>query len=138
MTESFSEILKRHEGYSDTVYLDTKGVPTGGYGHAFLAGSPIPREVADILFWHDTKSARDDFEKLHLDHLNPARRDVVIMLLFNLGLTKLRRFTKFLAALREENYPLAADELLDSKWAADVKIHRATELANAMRTGLWG
>ena len=51
--DDFIDQLKRHEGYRGEVYLDTEGVPTGGWGHAFLPGSRIPTEVAERLLRHD-------------------------------------------------------------------------------------
>ena len=40
-------------GYVDRVYLDTKGIPTGGKGHAFHVGSYVPVEASDAFFKQD-------------------------------------------------------------------------------------
>ena len=50
---------------------------------------------------------------------------------FNLGETRLRGFRKMWAALEEGNYATAAAEMLDSKWATQVK-GRARDLAQLM------
>jgi len=127
------DMIRRHEGFRDEVYLDTEGVPTCGYGHAFIVGSHIPVEVAERLLWHDTKAAFDDYDTFHFD-LDPVRRGVIINMLFNLGRSRFSRFKKTIAALRAKDYDTAAVEMMDSKWARQVKT-RAVELSEIMRTG---
>ena len=131
------EQIKRHEGYRDTVYYDSVGVPTVGYGHALLEGSRVPAVVADILFEQDFNDAVKDYTILAnrwgLD-LNPVRRGVMLDMLFNLGVSRLVKFQKFLTALQVKNYDKAADEMLDSKWATQVG-KRAEKLSEMMRRG---
>jgi lysozyme len=55
---------------------------------------------------------------------------------FNLGLTKLNKFERMNAALSQNDYKTAADEMVDSKWYKDVKTRgpRTVELmASASR-----
>ena len=59
---------------------------------------------------------------------------VLIDMVYNLGHGKFTKFVKMREALRHGDYELAAVEMLDSKWATQVK-GRATELADMMRTG---
>jgi len=131
--EEIIAMIKRHEGFRDYVYLDSEGIPTGGYGHAFLAGSSIPQDVADRLLEEDMQTAFEDYDRLTFD-LDPVRRGVVINMLFNLGFTKFRGFFNMRQALRRGDYGSAADEMLDSQWARQVG-RRAEELARIMRTG---
>lgn len=126
-------MIKNHEGYRPYVYYDSMGFPTGGYGHAFLDRSPISHDVAVLLFEEDFDRACKDYNKLNLD-LDPVRRAVIIDMLFNLGLTRFFGFQRMIRALREKNYEKAADEMLDSKWAKQVK-KRAHRLSGMMRTG---
>lgn len=118
--DEISDMIQAHEGYEGRVYLDSVGVPTGGYGHAFLVGSEIPIEVARRLFWHDMKTATDDYEKLKID-LSDNRRAVIIDMLFNLGITKFRKFKLLIAALKVDDYIAAGAEMKDSKWYWQVK-----------------
>ena len=46
---------------------------------------------------------------------------------FNLGLTRLLQFKKFLAAMEKGDYETAAIEMMDSRWAVQVK-GRSTRL----------
>jgi len=58
----------------------------------------------------------------------------MIDICFNLGLTKLLKFEKALAAMAEEDYITASNEFLDSRWAVQVG-DRAMELAEMIETG---
>lgn len=127
------DMIKSHEGYRPYVYYDSLGFPTGGYGHAFLDRSPISHDVALLLFEEDFSLAVEDYNKLDLQ-LDSVRRAVVIDMLFNLGLTRFRGFRKTIKALRRGDYDTAAKEMLDSKWAKQVK-SRAFRLARMMKTG---
>jgi len=131
------EQIKKHEGYRETVYYDSVGVPTVGYGHALLEGSRVPAVVADILFEQDFNDAVKDYTILANRwglELNPVRRGVMLDMLFNLGVSRLVKFQKFLTALQVKNYDKAADEMLDSKWATQVG-KRAEKLSEMMRRG---
>lgn len=135
--KEIKEEIKRHEGYREIVYIDSVGVPTGGYGHAFLNGSRLPPVVCDLLFEQDYDIAAMDYELLSnrngLD-LDPVRRGVLINMLFNMGIVRVGKFKKMLAALSNKDWDRAADEMLDSKWAGQVG-KRSTYLAETMRKG---
>ena len=55
---------------------------------------------------------------------------------FNLGVNGLLGFRKTLALIEAGDYTKASVEMLDSKWARQVK-GRATRLSEQMRTGKW-
>jgi len=129
------ELIREHEGYSEEVYFDTVGVPTGGYGHAFLPGSKLTQDIWEEIFQYDYNLAVSDYYYLSLD-LDPVRRAVVVDMLFNLGLPKLLKFKNTLAAIRQGDYERAARGMLNSKWARQVG-RRAKELSEMMRTGEW-
>lgn len=135
--KEIQEMIKRHEGYRDRVYIDAVGVPTGGYGHAFLSGSPLPAVVCDILFYIDYWQSVQDYEILTNREgfeLDPIRRGVVINMIFNLGLFKLMKFKKMLTALSNKDWNRAADEMKNSKWYSQVG-KRGKELVKLMRKG---
>lgn len=130
------ELIKKHEGCKFEVYLDTKGVPTGGVGHAFLVGSELSLRVVNNLFDDDFRRVWGEYDTLNFETLkgDSVRQAVVFSMLFNLGLTKFLRFKKTIAAIRRSNWWEASVEMLDSKWAKDVG-YRAVVLADMMRTG---
>jgi lysozyme len=53
---------------------------------------------------------------------------------FNMGVPRLNKFKKMWAAVHDGDYPTAAKEMLDSRWATQVK-GRAVKLSNAMHNG---
>ena len=65
--------------------------------------------------------------------INEARRYVLISMSFNLG-SRIKSFKKMLLALENGDYELASREMLDSKWAKQVKT-RAKKLSEIMRKG---
>ena len=134
--EAIKKMIQRHEGYVPRVYMDTVQVPTAGYGHAFLVGSPISHKVAELLFEDDYNRCKKDYEQLRplIGELDPIRRAVIIDMLFNLGLSRLKGFKKTLAAIRAKDFEEAAKEMLDSKWHQQTG-YRAKKLADMMRKG---
>jgi lysozyme len=71
------------------------------------------------------------------------RQRVLANMCFNMGIGRLFGFKKALVAMRQGKFSIAADEMLDSKWAReDVGIGtpdkpgRALRLANMMRQGV--
>jgi lysozyme len=66
-----------------------------------------------------------------------ARQDAMINLCFNLGMTRLRTFKKALQAMSEKDHQRAADEFLDSKWAAQVGTHRTDDIHHMIKTGTY-
>ena len=84
-------LIRQHEGYRSKVYLDTKGIPTCGYGHALHVGSHIPFSVAERFFELDFFRAIEDydrFENTFSISLNGIRRAVMLNMFFNMGWRK--------------------------------------------------
>jgi len=136
--QQIMEMIKEHEGFRDHVYVDTVGVLTGGYGHAFLEGSPIPPVVADLLFENDFKMVGEGYDYFVDQHgleLNNVRRAVIMDMLFNLGLPRLSRFVKMIKAMQASDWAEAAAQMLDSKWATQVG-RRAIRLSEMMEKGV--
>lgn len=67
-----------------------------------------------------------------LTTLPEPAQEVLLDMCYNLGLNRLSGFKRFLAALKDGDYRLAAVEMLDSRWAHQVK-RRATEQAREIR-----
>jgi len=135
--EDTADMIKRHEGLRHKIYIDTEGVPTGGWGHAFHVGSELPFDVCLRLFNHDFGNAIADVEfikkKFGLD-INGVREGVLIDMAFQLGRARLLEFKKMLAALIIEDYDEAAAQILDSK-AAKQCPSRYKELSILMKKG---
>jgi lysozyme len=135
--------LRRDEGVRYSPYNDTKGIPTVGVGHN-LNAKPLPAGWKYPLNDMQINSLLDDdledvFHDLDRNlpwwtDLNDVRQRALANMAFNLGITKLLGFRNTLVAMRQGKYDAAADGMLASAWATQVK-GRATRLADMMRRG---
>lgn len=127
--------LKRHEGLMLKPYLCTAGKCTIGFGRN-LESRGITEDEAAYLLVNDVEDIR-----LHLENVIPefnktddVRKDVLINMAFNIGVSGLMKFKNMLYFLGKGDHESAATEMLDSHWSRQVH-GRANELAGQMRTG---
>ena len=131
------ETLRRHEGVSKWAYEDHLGYITVGVGRCLdpEAGLGLSDKEIDYLLQNDIERCYKELDCLSWFHdLDQVRQEALVNMVFNLGLTRFLQFKKTLAYLAEGKYPQAADEMLDSKWARQVK-NRAIEISEMIRTG---
>lgn len=130
--------IQGHEGYRGVVYFDSLEKPTCGWGHYLAVGSKVPLAASEAFFKQDFKQAKDDLKALietySLPNLGPVRKAVLLGMLFQMGLGRVKKFKKMIVALMDKNWDKAADEMLDSRWAKQTP-KRAEEAAQMMRTG---
>ena len=134
---SLVDMLKRHEGIKSKVYLCSKGYETIGVGRNISkTGMGISEIEIDFLLNNDLLRIRRELRTEYpwFSKLDSIRQDAVIDISFNLGQTVLRKFKKALKAMSEENYELAADEFMDSRWSKQVG-NRAVEVTEMIRSG---
>ena len=126
--DSLKKSLKAHEGVKSSLYKDTEGHITGGCGHNF--DQPLPDKLIELILDFDVQVAIEELDRAFPSWRthSSARQNVLIELMFNLGAPRLGQFIRFWYALEQRNYPVAAQELLSSKWATQVK-GRAETLA---------
>ncbi len=131
------------EGFRSEAYQDVVGVWTIGYGTTRIFGVPVTEQTSDILQRIARDILRADLYQALIDAQavvanfathNPVRQEVLVNMAYNLGRSGLAGFRKMIVALADEYYETAADEMLDSKWAGQVKT-RAIRLHNRMREG---
>ena len=124
--------LKEDEGFRGNVYKCTAGKNTIGYGRN-LDDNPLTEDEAEFLLNSDLQKIVANLSDLPFySRLTPQRRGVVINMTYNLGLPRFKQFKRMIAAMYLCDYELAADEMLDSKWAKQVG-NRADRLAEIMR-----
>ena len=144
------------EGLRLQVYKDTLGIDTNGIGRN-LEDRGISKEELDwmdipsidhVYEWgiteadavylatNDVQIVEEELVRAHpcVDRLDSVRQLILIDMAFNMGVPRLCKFKKMWAAVEAEDFPTAAKEMLDSRWAKQVK-GRATKLANAMHNG---
>lgn len=131
--------LKKHEGLKFSAYEDTEGYITIGYGRMIdeRIGGRISEKEAEFLLMNDIQKTMEEAKKMAFyEKLDPVRKAVVVNMLFNMGLPRFNTFVKFQQALGTGDFQRAADEMLNSKWAKQVK-GRAVELSKQMQKGEW-
>jgi lysozyme len=128
-------MLIRHEGLRLKPYRDARNKLTIGVGRN-LDDAGINREEALMLLNNDIATVRREIERAFpwVSRLNRVRKNVILDMVFNLGLPGFRRFKKTIAAIKAEDWENAAREMLDSQWAKQVG-ERAKELAAMMKRG---
>ena len=130
--------LKIEEGFRAHCYKCPAGKHTIGFGRNIdeAGGLGITEDEALDLLENDVyRSVAGARRTWHwFDTMNASRQSVLVQLVFQMGLTKVRTFRKMIAALDSDNpdYDLAAAELLDSKFARQVP-QRAERLARQLR-----
>ena len=144
------------EGLRLQVYKDTLGIDTIGIGRNLEDRGITKEELADLdiptiehvyeygiteadavyLATNDVQIVEEELVRAHpcVDRLDSVRQLILIDMAFNMGVPRLCKFKNMWAAVHNEDYPTAAKEMLDSRWAKQVK-GRATKLANAMHNG---
>lgn len=132
---NLKKMLIRHEGLKLEPYIDTVGKLSLGVGRN-IEDNGISEEEALFMLDNDIRRTKNELEMSFpwFSHLCTARRDALIDMCFNLGLTRFRQFRNMISALEAGNYAQAAAEALDSRWARQVG-HRANELSEMIRTG---
>lgn len=138
-TDQLIDDLKRHEGKKmkkgrHVVYKCPAGYSTLGYGRNVERG--ITEAEAVYLLNNDIKWTVRELQESFpfFNGLSTVRKEVIINMCFNIGLPRLKKFKKMLAALEDVRFGVAAVEMLDSKWARQVG-PRAKELSRRMLEG---
>lgn len=128
------EWLKRDEGLRLFPYECTSNKVSIGYGRN-LEDMGISESEAEHLLMNDYQVAKNDAKKFYGEELfnllTPSQQAVLCCLAFNMGLPTLRKFVKFRAALHAGDISSAQHELLNSRYAQQVK-SRASRMAEAL------
>ncbi len=128
--------IRQSEGFSRVPYKCPTGHLTIGYGHNLECG--ISLAAAEFILREDIARAERQVKDAFVwwPRLTEARLFVLVDMCFNLGLAGLKGFKRMLAALEAGDYETAANEMLASRWAAQVG-KRAQENAAMMKSGEW-
>lgn len=134
-----AKILKLEEGFRDKPYYCTEGFPTVGYGRVIgKAGDPLPNITVSEP--EECKLLVERIERTEramsgiLEGHNEPRRAVLVSMAYQMGVHGVLQFKRFLAAMKDKNYDLAHDEMLDSKWARQTPA-RAKRHASVIESG---
>ena len=148
--------LVAHEGMRLDVYKDTLGINTIGIGRnlddrgitkdeldwmdypsiEYVYSDGITEADAMYLAQNDVQIVEEELLRAHpcVEDLDAVRQLVLVDMAFNMGVPRLCKFKKMWAAVHEGDFPTASREMLDSRWAVQVK-GRSHKLAHAMHHG---
>ena len=149
--DELKKMLKRHEGYSSTVYKCSAGANTIGWGHNIDA-TPLPQSIqtyldetgsitirmAEQLLDADIKIAKDSCKVLfhNFSGYSENRQNALIDFLFNVGITTAGKFKNAIVAIKESEdaWCRAALEFKNSKWFSQVG-SRGAEICKMIQEG---
>ena len=144
MYEELKDRIKQHEGFKLEPYQlsyrtkDGKKVKedflTGGYGHKLSKDEEVPttKEGWDLLFEKDFEQALNQATHfIDKDKVKFEAFTIIIEMAYQMG-SSLHQFKNLKANLEDQNYVLASDSMMDSKWANQTP-RRASWLSLLMR-----
>ena len=114
------KLLKVEEGFSSTLYMDTEGYPTIGYGFrvtSALMGDRILRVdaesllIAKVTAIHSRLSSNPTYLRLP-----KHKRDIIVSMAYQMGYHGVMQFRDMWEALEQGDYYLAGLAMQDSKW----------------------
>ena len=132
--------IKEHEGFRDQVYKDSLGFATIGYGHLVLStdrfkeGVTYKKKDLEEVFDRDFNIAKSNANQLIKGlPIHHQAKCVIIEMVFQLGIGGVSKFKNMWRALKQNDYQIASEEMLDSKWAKQTP-KRAEELSSVMKS----
>jgi len=140
MYAELKEQIQEHEGFVDTVYKDSLGFATIGFGHLvrkddpYKEGETYSKEQLQEQFDKDFDEAKTNAFSLIGDlSLHHQANCVIIEMVFQLGIGGVSKFKAMWKALKENDYNTASLEMLDSRWAKQTS-KRAEKLSAIMNS----
>ena len=144
MYEEVKDRIKEHEGFKLEPYQlsyrtkDGKKVKedfwTGGYGHKLSKEEEVPttKEGWDLLFEKDFEEALKQANHfIDKDKIKFEAFTILIEMSYQMG-SSIHQFKNLKMNLEDQNYVLASDSMMDSKWANQTP-SRASWLSLLMR-----
>jgi lysozyme len=127
-------VLCDQEGFRGSIYTDSTGNPTTWYGRNLNA---FPFTTDEAQAWTAQRCSALETQLMSYGWwvaLDPVRQSVITNMSYNMGLPELLSFHNMIVALTAHDYVAASQEMLNSKWATQVKT-RAQYLAQVMAQG---
>ena len=135
------ESVKKHEGFRNSVYNDTLGKRTVGFGHLCVEdhwedNKAYDKKYLEDILEKDLQYAINQGESMCQDlKISDDAKFLIIEMIFQLGSAGVQKFRKMWDALKEDppNYFEAHVQMLDSRWAKQTP-NRAGEMAELMQS----
>ena len=125
--------IKKNEGYISTVYKDSLGIDTIGYGFA-IKDLNLEEDICDIILERKINKLRAEVKKRFkwYDNMPVIIREVVMEMCYQMGVTGFSKFKKTIGFFEAKDFKSASVEMLDSKWAVQTP-GRAKQLSEKVR-----
>ena len=125
--------IKKNEGYISTVYKDSLGIDTIGYGFA-IKDLVLEEDICDIILARKVEKlvVKVNYKFPFLQGIPVDKAEIVIEMCYQMGVTGVSKFKKMIKHLENGNFEKASVEMLDSKWAKQTP-NRALKLSNRMK-----
>lgn len=130
---------REHEAYPDPLtHADPWTIGIGHTGPEVYQGLIWTDEQIDAAFASDVAEATRQCQANFpwFGRLSEPRQAVLISMAFQMGIHRLLGFRNTLAAVRDEHFETAAENMRQSVWAHQTP-SRATRLAYQMSSGAW-
>ncbi len=125
----------KNEGFRKHPYRCTSGKLTIGYGRN-LDDNGISEDEASYLLDRDLMALNLKLYKIkEYRTLDSRRQAVIIDMAYNMGYKGILGFSNMWKAIKDNNFELAADEIINSKYAEQLK-NRSSWNARIMLTGV--
>ena len=131
---SLIDKIKEHEGFKSSVYDDSLGIPTIGFGFA-IKDLELDLDIAEEILKRKLKNlVKRVHNRFHWvsDAPKPIQ-EVMYNMAYQIGVSGLSRFKLTIQYLIDKDYENASREMLDSKWARSDSPNRAIELSNIVK-----
>lgn len=136
MQLSLENQLRRDEGVSTKLYYDSMNIPTIGVGFNLKDPGLMPEEIDFILKNRIRLITKDLLQAFPwAEFIDEPRRNALLNMAYNMGITRLRGFKKFLVAMEARDWNEASNEMLNSIWHSQVP-QRSMRLAEQVRKGV--
>ena len=120
---NLKERIKSNEGFSSKPYKDQLGYLTIGYGHLILPNEnillkkQIHKKALEEIFEKDFKKALSDFNNTFKSFtLNKKESELLIEMIFQLGIKGCLKFKNLIKNIRKKNKHLVCFDMMDSLW----------------------
>ena len=115
--------IKKNEGFSFKPYKDQLGFLTIGYGHLILSNEKhltekkLSKAKLEKIFIQDFKNTTKNYKKyLKKKTSNKKDEELLIEMVFQIGVRGVIRFKKLLGNMRKKNRYLVCFEMMNSLW----------------------
>lgn len=142
-------LLNKEEGFSSAPYYCSEGYPTIAGGIRIgPKGAPldqyqftVSKALSAVWMAEKVKETIEDMGRhpiimAAMSVCNEPRQAILISMSYQMGASKVAKFTDTLSAIANERWGDAKAGMLDSKWARQTK-NRANRHAIQMLTGSW-